>query len=117
MIAKVPDMLPSPKQLADSIIRLVVEYPRDLDVFLDEPALRERCAAAFEFHLVRRPQEEARLRLPTDASIGSLSPLELLDSYWKSTHTEPGDTEILQTLAGSIIQSVSGQTDVQEAGG
>lgn len=117
MIAKVPDMLPSPKQLADSIIRLVVEYPRDLDVYLDEPALRERCALAFEFHLVRRPQEEARLRLPTDAAIGSLSPLELLDSYWKSTHTEPGDTEILQTLAGSIIQSVSGQTDVQETGG
>jgi hypothetical protein len=95
----------------------VVEYPRDLDVYLDEPALRERCSSALEFHLVRRPLEEARLRLATDAAFGSLTPLELLDSYWKSSHTEPGDTEILQTLAGSIIQSVSGQTDSTEIGG
>jgi exonuclease SbcD len=115
MIIDVQAELPSPKQLKDSIFRLIVEYPRDLDVYLDESSLREYCASTLEFHLVRRPLEEARLRLPADAAIGSLSPLQLLDSYWKSTHTEPSDTQILQTLASSIIQSVSGQLEISES--
>jgi DNA repair protein SbcD/Mre11 len=114
IIGKVSDTLPSPKQLKDAIFRLTVEYPRDLDMFLDEPLLREHCASALEFHLVRRPLEEARLRLPSGEALTSLSPLQLLDSYWKSTHTEPGETESLQTLAGSIIQSVDGEVEIVE---
>jgi exonuclease SbcD len=114
MIGKVPAALPSPKQLADAIFRLTVEYPRDLDMFLDEQLLREQCKSAMEFHLVRRPIEEARLRLPSGDAIASLTPLELLDSYWKSTHTEPGETEKLQTLAGSIIQAVEGDIEITE---
>jgi len=111
MIGKVPATLPPPKQLKDAIFRLVVEYPRDLDMFLDEQLLRGQCAAALEFHLVRRPLEEARLRLPSGEALASLSPLDLLDSYWKSTHAEPGETETLQTLAGSIIQAVEGELE------
>ena len=87
----------------------VVEYPRDLDMFLDETVLREKCASALEFHLIRRPQEEARLRLPSDQSIASLSPLELLTMYWNSVHTRPVQTDTLHALARSIIQSVSGE--------
>ena len=116
MIGKVSDALPSPKQLKDAIFRLTVEYPRDLDMFLDEPLLREHCASALEFHLVRRPLEEARLRLPSGEAMTSLSPLQLLDSYWKSTHTEQGETETLQTLASSIIQSVEGEAENLQAG-
>jgi exonuclease SbcD len=117
MMEKTEALLPSSNDIADSILRLTVEYPRDLDVFLDEAALREKCASAFEFHLVRRPQEEARLRLPKDATIASLSPLELLESYWKSVRTNTGDIKTLQTLAGSIIQSVSGEPEqLEEAG-
>ena len=93
MIGKVPMYCPHPSRLKDAIFRLIVEYPRDLDMFLDEPLLREHCASALEFHLVRRPLEEARLRLPSGEAMTSLSPLQLLDSYWKSTHTEPGETE------------------------
>lgn len=114
MIGKVPAILPPPKQLKDSIFRLVVEYPRDLDMFLDEQLLREQCAAALEFHLVRRPLEEARLRLPSGEALASLSPLDLLDSYWKSTHAEPGETETLQTLASSVIQAIEGEVEVPE---
>lgn len=100
--------LPRDADIPDAIIRLVVEYPRDLDLFIDEQALREKCAEAFEFHFIRRPQEEARLRLPADQSIASLSPLQLLQTYWNSVHTEAADTSELQTMAASIIQTVSG---------
>ncbi len=108
LMDKVLGGLPPQEKIPDAIIRLVIEYPRDLDMFIDEPLLREKCAAALEFHLIRRPQEEARLRLPSDQTIASLSPLELLDIYWKSVRTNPKDLDILHTLASSIIQTVSG---------
>jgi exonuclease SbcD len=105
---KVLAALPSEERITNAIIKLTVEYPRELDMFLDEGMLREKCAPALEFHLIRRPQEEARLRLPSDQSIASLSPMELLDMYWSSIHTEPGQFDHLQSTAQSIIQAVSG---------
>jgi exonuclease SbcD len=94
--------LPSPKKMADAIVRLVVEYPREWDAMIDEPALRAHVARAFEFHLVKRPQSEARIRLPADQTVSSLSPLDLLDQYWKASHTESADQ--LQKLAKEIIE-------------
>jgi exonuclease SbcD len=105
---KVLAALPAEERITDAIIKLTVEYPRELEMFLDEGLLREKCASALEFHLIRRPQEEARLRLPADQSIASLSPMELLSRYWSSIHTEPGQFDHLQSTARSIIQAVSG---------
>jgi len=45
--------------------------PRELDPYLDEQALRGYTEAAFEFHLVRRPQMQTRLRLPGDVLVSS----------------------------------------------
>lgn len=109
MITDVQNALPEPNEIEDAILRLTVEYPRDLEVFLDEPLLRQACAKAFEFHLVRRPQEEARLRLPEDKTIASLTPGEMLDLYWKSIKTRPDDHQMLQSLATSIFSAVSGE--------
>ena len=82
--------LPSPDELAGAIVRLVIEYPRDWETLIDEAALREYTAECFEFHLVRRPQSETRIRLPGDQAIGSLTPLELLDLYWRASHIDSG---------------------------
>lgn len=114
MMEKIMQALPPPEKIKDSILRLVVEYPRELDLFLDEPALRQYCAEALEFHLVRRPQEEARLRLPGDQSFASLSPLEMLDLYWKSVNSHPQDTTELKNLAQNIIHSSSGEINPEE---
>ncbi len=108
MMEKILSALPGEAEAADAIVRLVIEYPRELEMFIEEPAIREKCAAALEFHLIRRPQEEARLRLPPDQTIASLTPLELLSTYWKSIHTQPKEMDELQSLARSIIQTVSG---------
>lgn len=99
---------PNEAEAENAIFRLVIEYPRELEGEIDEPALRQKFASALEFHLVRRPQAEARLRLPADQNIASYSPLELLSTYWKSTHAQPRDLAGLQTLAQSIFQSVTG---------
>ncbi len=97
--------LPGPAKLEDAIVRLTVDYPRQWDTLIDEAALRQYAGAAFEFHLVRRPQIEARLRLPGDATISSLQPLELLNLYWKSTNTKSKEVEELQKLAAEVISA------------
>ena len=98
------DALPPADQLEGAIVRLVLEYPREWETLIDEAALREYTAEAFQFHLVKRPQMEARIRLPEDQTVGSLTPLELLDLYWKASHTDMGESEALSELAAEIIR-------------
>ena len=71
--------LPPQQELEGAIVKLTVNYPREYDALIDEPALRKYAEKAFEFHLVRRPQTESRVRLPADQTVSSLSPLELLE--------------------------------------
>jgi exonuclease SbcD len=93
--------LPKSKRLEGAIVRLTVEYPREWDTLIDDAALRKHTESCFEFHLVKRPQVEARIRLPADQTVSSLSPLDLLDQYWRASHTE--DAGELQKLAQEII--------------
>ncbi len=98
--------LPDPEKLAGAVLRLVLEYPRDWEALIDEAALRECCAEAFELHLVKRPQVDTRVRLPKDQTIGSLTPLDLLDVYWRSNHTDPEESAALTQLAVEVIEDV-----------
>jgi exonuclease SbcD len=95
--------LPSQEAMAGAIVRLVLEYPRDWEAAIDEAALREYTTGCFEFHLVKRPQVEGRSRLPEDQAVGSLTPLELLDHYWRANHTRQDELEALQALAVQVI--------------
>lgn len=96
--------LPPVEQLEDAIVRLVMTYPREWEAMIDESTLREYAAGAFEFHLIKRPQQENRVRLPDDQNFGALTALELLEIYWQARHTEDRDTQELQTLAVEIMQ-------------
>jgi exonuclease SbcD len=100
--------LPEPPDMAGAIVRLVVEYPRSYETLIDDATLREYVigtAGAFEFHLVKRPQMETRVRLPENLAVGSLNPLELLDLYWSTNHTKPEEAEALNALAAPLIQN------------
>jgi exonuclease SbcD len=68
---------------------------------IDEPALRKHAEKTFEFHLVKRPRIEARSRIAEGLLASSLSPLDLLDQYWRATKTD--DVGALQKLATEII--------------
>lgn len=100
--------LPSPEGLKGAVVRLTIEYPRDWEPMIDEAALREHLAEAFEFHLVKRPQANVRIRLPEDQTIGSLSPLDLLDKFWSAKHTDPAESAELLKLAEEVIRCVDG---------
>ncbi len=97
--------LPVPEKLAGAVFRLTLDYPRDWEPLIDEAALRDHAALAFEFRLVKRPQMENRVRLPGDQNLGALSPLELLEIYWKAQHTEGEEAGQLQVLAKGIIET------------
>lgn len=97
--------LPKPKEIENAIIKLIVEYPRDLESLIDDAAIRKYAENAFEFHLIKRPQiyNEKRIRVPPDQTVSSLSPLDLLDQYWRASHADPSDAEALQKLAREIL--------------
>lgn len=103
--------LPPADQLNGAIVRLVIEYPRELETLIDEAALREQAKTALEFQLVKRPQVDARARLASSENIASLTPLELLNLYWNSVHTEGEETAALQTLAAQIFSSGEEESD------
>ncbi len=100
--------LPEASSLAGAIVRLVVDYPREWDSLIDEQALRRYTAGAFEFQLSRHPQVEARIRLPADQTVSSLSPLELLDQYWRANHADPEEITSLQKLARELLEEDQG---------
>jgi DNA repair protein SbcD/Mre11 len=101
--------LPQPEAMQDAILRMVIEYPREWEPLIDDNELRELTAGAFEFHLVKRPQMEARVRLPEGRAASSLSVVELLDLYWKSSYSQMDaeKQQALNTLAKSIIDDVN----------
>jgi DNA repair protein SbcD/Mre11 len=98
------DALKSPEDLENAIVRLIIEYPRELGPYIDEPAIRQYAQNAFEFHLVRRPLFQNRARLPQNVGIGSLSSLELLDKYLDLVKTPPKELDALHKLAEEIIE-------------
>lgn len=104
--ARLHKALPEPEEFEGAVMRLVVEYPRDWEALIDDSALREYTEGAFEFHLVKRPQVEARIRLPEDQSVGGMSELELLDLYWRANHTEDDESAELAKLAKAVIADV-----------
>lgn len=99
-------VLPSADDLEGAIVRLVVNYPREWEPLIDEQAIRRAGEQAFEFHLIRRPRTQPRIRLPENTSIAQLSHQELLDLFWRSIPPASNDMESLRHLAHEIIQSI-----------
>jgi exonuclease SbcD len=107
--------IPQSSRLNNICFRLVIEYPRNMDALIDEKAIRDRCKDTFEFHLIRRPHEESRLRLPEDKSLTTIPPLELLSTYFSTIFKQSFETDSIKDLAASIIESaVSGQPPEEE---
>jgi exonuclease SbcD len=88
----------------ESTVRLTVDYIREWDTLIDEPSMRRYTDSAFEFHLIKRPKIETRIRLPSDQAVSSLGSLELLELYWRASNTEGDEIGRLQQMAKEIIE-------------
>jgi len=95
--------LPPDNQLTDAVTRLVLEYPRSWEPLIDEGAIRSMMEETFEFHFHKEPIYEPRIRLPKDRAVGSLSPQELLDEYWRVSGTPQEERKELNQLAQEIL--------------
>ena len=103
--------LPPAAEIADSIFRLILTYPRRWEALIDEKIIRQAAQDAFEFYLIRRPHIERRVQLSEGRSLNQLRPMELLDLYWKSVHMPEDEVKALNALAGTIIH----RTDSEES--
>ncbi len=105
---KIQSSLPPKEEIEDAIVRMIIEYPHEWEALIDETALRSLTSSAFEFHLVKRSQMEARVRLPEGRAASSLGEAELLDLYWKVIHRDlKAETQLrLNQLAKTIIDEV-----------
>ena len=99
--------LPAPDAVEGAIVQLTLEYPREWEALIDEAVFQPYIARAFEFRLAKHPQNELRIRLPEDQAIGSLTPQQLLDIFWRASHTDPEEIQPLLKLAGEVIQQDS----------
>jgi exonuclease SbcD len=100
--------LPSPEALEGAVVRFVIEYNREWEPLIDEAALRALAADAFEFHLVKRPQMEARVRLPEGRTASSMGVIELLELYWNASRVDmkKDKKDALNRLAKTIVDEV-----------
>jgi len=98
--------LPAPEALEGAIVRLVLEYPPEVEPRIDDAALYRHARLALDFHLVKRRVQRARARLGDIAAVESLSPVELLERYWRAAGTDPDEAAILQEMGAEIIRAV-----------
>ena len=81
---KLISALPKAEKLQDAIVRLTVEYPREWDTLIDDAALRQHAENAFEFHLVKRPQFESRIRIAEGQMVEQFESAGLVGSILES---------------------------------
>jgi exonuclease SbcD len=105
---RLQDTLLGKGALEDAIVRMVIEYQREWEALIDEATLRALAAPAFEFHLVKRPIMQARVRLPEGRAASSLDEVELLDIYWDASSQDVSDDkkQKLNQLARAIIDEI-----------
>jgi len=99
--------LPDIESMHDAVVRLVLQYPEGLDAQIHMSDLVFLNDICFDFHLVKRPQLEARMRLGLDQNMASLSPLELLELFLKTKQYEPEQVNELLVLAKTVMESTN----------
>ncbi|MBX3045429.1 MAG: exonuclease SbcCD subunit D [Anaerolineales bacterium] len=98
--------LPSAAEMQDAIVRLVVYYPREWELFIDEARIRGAAANAFEFHLIKRPQVGLRSRIAEGRVVSEMTPYDLLDIYWDTIQlSDEASRSTLTQLARDIIET------------
>jgi exonuclease SbcD len=99
--------LPLAEVVVGAVCRLQLHYPRDWENMLDESRIQERFRNAFSFNIQRHHIDSSRARLGDTVAVESLTPLELLDTYWQTQEMEPADMAAMQALAQEVLSDES----------
>lgn len=105
-MADILSQLPAADDVTGALCRVRLIYPRDLEPLLDEKAIHDHFAAAFDVKISKQHQIEKRSRLGDVAGVESLTPEELLEMYWDTIGLEPAEAEAMQQLAKVVLTAV-----------
>ncbi|MCB9005440.1 MAG: exonuclease SbcCD subunit D [Ardenticatenaceae bacterium] len=100
--------LPPAEVIEDAICRVRLSYPRDWEPLLDENAIYAHFQGAFSIQIQKHRQVEKRARLGDTANVESLSPAELLETYWRSIGLDGEEAQVMQALAQEVLAATDG---------
>ena len=103
---KILAALPSQEEMKDAIVRLRLTHPKSFEILVDDARIQAYAKDAFEFKFVKNVLIQTRGRLPEGKQTSSLSPLELLDLYWRDKNEPEAERANLSELARDLISEV-----------
>jgi exonuclease SbcD len=95
--------LPAADTVAGAICRLRLEYAHEHDPLLDEPAIRDHFAGAFDLRLIKHRVSTDRSKLSQLVAMETLSPYETLNYYWGFKKRPPKEIDELLALATEVL--------------
>lgn len=101
--------LPEPDEVAGAVCRVQLTYPRDWEPLVDEAAIARRFEEALSFQLLKLRTNERRSRLGDTAAVEEMTPLELLETYWRTIDLEEDETAVMQELAREVLSEENDQ--------
>lgn len=107
-MADVMAALPPAASAKGAICRLQLTYPRDWEPLLDEKAITDYFAHAFSIQIQKHRLVEKRARLGETADVESMTPEELLQTYWLSTGLDGEELTAMQALAKDVLADGEG---------
>ena len=95
--------LPAPEKVRGAICRLRLTYAADWEPLLDEKQIIDYFHEAFSLQIQKHRLSERRSRLGDTLAVESLSPLELLETYWRTIGMESDEITTMRDLAGEVL--------------
>jgi exonuclease SbcD len=103
-MADIMAQLPPPEKVAGAVCRVQLTYPRDWEPLLDENAIQSHFAEALSLQIQKHRQLEKRSRLGDTLAVESMTPQELLTTYWQTVGLDEEEMAAMQALAGEIFE-------------
>jgi exonuclease SbcD len=102
-MADIMKQLPDSETVAGAVCRVQLTYPRDWESLLDEKTIQDHFSEALSVQIQKHRQLDKRTRLGDTLAVESMTPQELLDTYWKTIGLDVDEAEVMQQLAAEIL--------------
>ncbi|MGB1250893.1 MAG: metallophosphoesterase family protein [Candidatus Promineifilaceae bacterium] len=86
-----------------AICRLQLFYPREWEMLLDEAEIGRYFKHALSFQIAKHRSAESRSRLGDTVAVESLTPEELLSTYWQTSGLDAEEAGEMQHLAKEVF--------------
>jgi hypothetical protein len=87
-------------------------YPADWESLLDEKAIFEHFREAFSIQIQKQRQMERRARLGESAQVETMTPEELLATYWRTKEVDEPEIVAMLALAKEVLADVGEGSEV-----